>query len=183
MIRRQLATAAISLVVMAAAGCTSSSAGSGTSQSTAKPVITIGLETSVSNLNPALTIGAAQIYDLAYASITHLNPDGTVSPGLATSWHYIGAGNLDFEFTLRKDAKFSDGTPVTSAAVKTYLQYWSQAKGPFASDIAIKSIATTGNWTVDLHLKTPNPILPYLLTEVFGIGFVSSPQPCSTRRA
>lgn len=58
------------------------------------------------------------MFSLAYAGITHLNPDGTVAPALATSWSYVGTGNETFEFTLRHDARFSDGTPVTASAVK-----------------------------------------------------------------
>ena len=173
----RLVGAVVALALMAGtSGCTAASSASGAQQSTGKPVLTIGMQETGANLNPAVNVGGAPMYSLSYAAITHLNPDGTVAPGLATSWHYIGTGNLNFQFTLREGARFSDGTPVTADAVKTYLNYFAQAKGPFASDIVLKSITTVGKWTVILHLGTPNPDLPFLLSEVVNVGYVSSPR-------
>ena len=36
---------------------------------------------------------------------------GALKPAVATSWHYIGTGNRNFEITLRHNVRFSDGTP------------------------------------------------------------------------
>ncbi len=108
--------------------------------------------------------------------ITHLRPDSSVGPGLAESWRYLGPGNKNFEFTLRHDARFSDGTLVTAKAVKAWLDYFSQAKGPNLSALGpIRSVETEGKWTVRLHLATPNPIIPYVLSEHNNWGFVSGP--------
>ncbi|WP_160148945.1 ABC transporter substrate-binding protein [Amycolatopsis alkalitolerans] len=109
-------------------------------------------------------------------SIIHMNPDGSLGPGLATSWRYVGSDNTDFEFTLRDDARFSDGTSVNADAVKRWLEYFPSAHGPAASYMALKSIKTVGEWTVQLDLSSPNPDVPVLLSEAFHWGAVSSPK-------
>src|SRR5580692_8597629 len=48
---------------------------------------------------------------LVYASITTLDPAGSVEAGLATSWKYAPGGK-SVTFTLRPGLKFSDGTPL-----------------------------------------------------------------------
>jgi len=179
---RRARRAAVSAAVLAVASVTvtacGSSGGSGTTgggTGGTKPVLNVGLKDG-SGINPATTpSGASQLESLAYAAITHLRPDGSIAPGLAASWHYVGTGNREFTFTLRSDARFSDGMPVTASAVKTWLDYFVKAKGPAATNIPIASITTSGTRTVTLHLSAPNPIVPYLLSEVLNIGYVASP--------
>src|SRR5262249_50782497 len=114
---------------------------------------------------------------LAYESLTHLGPDGKISPGLATSWHYVGTGNKTFQLTLRQDARFSDGTPVTASGVKAWLDYtFFKAKGPSISGIPLESVTTDGKWTVVLHLSAPNSGMPYLMSEGQMVGFIGSPK-------
>ena len=115
--------------------------------------------------------------DLAYDSLTHLTPKGDIAPGLATSWHYVGTTNTEFTFTLRQGARFSDGTPVTASAVKAWLDYaYFTAKGGITGSLPLKSIDTTGKWTVNLHLSAPNSQVPYLLSEAAMFGFIGSPK-------
>src|SRR5246127_4165948 len=126
--------AAVLLAALAAgtlAGCSSpgSSGGSGTAAASGaagtKPVLTMGITNYTSTLNPAIAGGGdeAMPIDLAYESLTHQEPNGDIGPGLATSWHYIGNTNTEFSLTLRPNARFSDGTPVTASAVKAWLDY------------------------------------------------------------
>jgi peptide/nickel transport system substrate-binding protein len=147
-------------------------------QSGGKPVLTVGLSQIADTLNPALMPeGVSELTCLPYAALTHLNPNGTVSPGLATSWHYVGGGNETFELTLRQNARFSDGTPVNAAAVKTWLNYYLHANGPFATGIKVNSITTSGEWTVILHLGAPKPGLGVYFSDIStGIGLVGSPK-------
>jgi peptide/nickel transport system substrate-binding protein len=171
--------AAVSLALAAGslAGCGSS--GTASQSGAAKPVLTMGLTNYTATLNPAIAGGGDQSMpiDLAYQSLTHLEPDGSIGPGLATSWHYIGTTNTDFTFTLRQDARFSDGTPVTASAVKAWLDYsYFKAKGFVTSSLSLKSVDTVGKWTVDLHLAAPNSLMPYLLSEAEMFGFIGSPK-------
>jgi peptide/nickel transport system substrate-binding protein len=179
--KRRLAGAAavLALLVAAASGCTSVSSTSDAQKSAGKPVLTIGFGSSANTLNPA-TEGAGgappeQISSLSYAPIIHLAPNGTLQPGLATSWHYVGSGNKVFEFTLRHDARFSDGTPVTAGGVAKWLTYFVHAGGDSSLNLGLKTATTQGPWTVVLHLGAPNPIVPLLLSEFLNVGFVASP--------
>jgi peptide/nickel transport system substrate-binding protein len=147
-------------------------------QSSTKPVLSVGLSQIADTLNPALMPeGVSELTCLAYAALTHLNPNGTVSPGLATSWRYVGSGNKTFELTLRHNARFSDGTLVDGEAVKAWLDYYLHADGPFATDIKVSSITTSGEWTVILHLGAPKPGLGVYFSDIStGIGLVASPK-------
>ena len=164
------------------AGC-SSSGSSGTSAASGgnatKPVLTMGITNYTSTLNPAIAGGGdeAMPIDLAYESLTHQEPNGDIGPGLATSWHYIGNTNTEFSLTLRPNARFSDGTPVTASAVKAWLDYaYFKVKGYITSSVALKDISTNGNYTVVLHLAQPNSLVPYLLSEADMWGYIGSPK-------
>jgi len=160
------------------AGAAAAASASGTSGTSGKPVLTMGLTNYTSTLNPAIAGGGDQSMpiDLAYAPITHLEPNGDIGPGLATSWRYIGKTNTEFSFTLRQNARFSDGTPVTASAVKAWLDYsYFKVKGDITGALALKSVDTAGQWTVVLHLSAPNSDVPYLLSEAEMFGFIGSP--------
>ena len=139
----------------------------------------MGITNYTSTLNPAIAGGGdeAMPIDLAYESLTHQEPNGDIGPGLATSWHYIGNTNTEFSLTLRPDARFSDGTPVTASAVKAWLDYaYFKVKGSITGSVALKDITTSGNYTVVLHLSKPNSLMPYLLSEAEMWGYVGSPK-------
>jgi peptide/nickel transport system substrate-binding protein len=73
----------------------------------------------ISTLNPALvTDGSSfQVINAIYEGLFHLNVDtGQPEPGL-TSW-VASEDGMQYTFTIREDANWSDGTPVTSADVK-----------------------------------------------------------------
>jgi peptide/nickel transport system substrate-binding protein len=145
----------------------------------AKPTLTIGLNGDPGSLDPAKSGNGENllIMMLSHAAIVRLNPDGTYSPDLATKFHYVGQGNKLYEFTLRHNARFSDGTQVTAQAVKSWLEYFNNANGPLKSDIGVlKSIETVGKWTVRIHLRSPNPIMPMVLSSILNWGSISSPK-------
>jgi peptide/nickel transport system substrate-binding protein len=172
------AAAVLALAAGALAGCGSSGTSVASQSGAAKPVLTMGLTNYTTTLNPAIAGGGDQMMpiDLAYESLTHLEPNGDIGPGLATSWQYIGKTNTEFSFTLRHNARFSDGTPVTASAVKAWLDYaYFKVKGGITASLALKSVDTVGQWTVVLHLAAPNSEMPYLLTEQNMWGFIGSP--------
>jgi peptide/nickel transport system substrate-binding protein len=106
-----------------------------------------------------------------------VNPStGAVGPGLATAYSYVGANNMAFQLTLRHDARFSDGTPVTASAVKAWLEYFVKAGGPQVGQIPIKSIATPDQWTVKMTFTEPTPGVPFLLSGIDNYGFVTGPK-------
>lgn len=170
----------LALVVAGAlmvSGCSSSgpNGDSGGSQT-----LTIGIVPSnvPASLDPAKTSGAANqyVYSLAYAPIIHIADDGSYEPALATSWKYVGAGNREFQFTLRDDAKFSDGSAVDAGAVAKWLTYFQSAGGPFAAQMGqVKSITAVNARTVDIKLAEPNSGLEWMLSQTNGLGYVVSP--------
>lgn len=146
-----------------------------------KPTLTIGLNADFASLNPAKDAGAFSAIPMALtnAPLVHLKRDGSFSaggPALTTSYRYVGSGNDTFELTLRRNARFSDGSPVDAAAVKKWLTYFPTENGPVSSQMQIESIETKGRWKVVLHLASPNPNVPWLLSETPKWGAVSSPK-------
>jgi peptide/nickel transport system substrate-binding protein len=128
--------------------------------------------------NPAVNSSSAgQTLSIAYASILHQNPDGSIAPGLAISWHYV-KGQKVFEFTLRRNARFSDGTPVTAAAVVAWLSYYAHSKNDQSSFLGPNpKFTAVGKWTVRVTLTVPDPDLPLTFAEpVDNWGFVASPK-------
>jgi len=76
---------------------------------------------------------------LVYASITTLDPTGTVEAGLASSWHYAPNGK-SVTFQLRPGLKFSDGTTLDANAVKeNIVRGQTQANSTESSELSVIS--------------------------------------------
>jgi peptide/nickel transport system substrate-binding protein len=125
---------------------------------------------------------AATIFDLAYAPILHMSPEGEIEPALATTWGYVKEPgkkpNSVFEFDLRKDAKFSNGEPVTAKGVAEWLVYFSNGTGGFEKVLGEDPKATAVDAdTVRVELSESNGSLPELLSDGgLNIGYVLSPE-------
>ena len=114
-------------------GTANSSGGSGSSSGSDDGTLTIAVQELI-GLNPATT-GYNQVTDwLAYEPLIRENSNGSYSPGLASSWKYVGTGNTHFEMTIRSGAEFADGTPVTAQAVVNSLKYSLSTPGPVSED-------------------------------------------------
>jgi peptide/nickel transport system substrate-binding protein len=77
-------------------------------------------------------------------------------PGLATEWEYSDDG-LEFRFTVRDNATYSDGVPVTAETIKADLDYKINAE---TSSSTLKSrhiseVEVTGEYEVVIHLSEP----------------------------
>lgn len=161
-------------------GATESSAPD-TSPAAATAKLTVGLAAGPNNLDPAKDSNSpfATLVrgSLINETLLHANQDGTVGPGLATEWGYVGEGNRVFELTLRDDAKFSDGSPVDAEAVKAWLDYMVKTAGPSVKSLgSIEKVTTEGTNKVQIHLTNPNPMMPNFMTEVWGWGQVVGPK-------
>src|SRR5438477_7012711 len=171
--RRLLTTA----VIVAAAICLTTT--SAIAHTHAKPTLTIGLSIGPPSLDPAKDVIGQSIvmHGLAFATVTRLNPNGTVSGDLATSFGYVGKDpNKDFQFTLRHDARFADGTPVDANAVANSLEYWLNAKGPFSTFVGkVGSVTATSKWTVLIKFLIANPNAARLLSQDFTWGVIQGP--------
>jgi peptide/nickel transport system substrate-binding protein len=100
-----------------------------------------------------------------YDGLLRVSKDGaSVEPALATSWDTTPDG-LTWTFHLRPDAKFSDGTPLTSNDVKVSLDLARGGTRTVWKDNykAIKEIQTPDTNTVDIILTSPHaPLLSEL---------------------
>lgn len=186
---RRLSTGSVmlvaALVVACAVAAAAAAAGSKPSRegqarrAAAGSVLTIASSDAATTLNPAQNgnSAASAIYDeLAYEPLMNLTNNGTITPGLATSWGYVGDGNTKFEMTLRTNARFSDGTPVTADAVAASINYWRGAKGPLAAyTSAISSVTAIGPSTVQVQCSTADPDLPLVFSRLLMAGDVISP--------
>jgi peptide/nickel transport system substrate-binding protein len=144
-----------------------------------KPVLK--LMASYSNNDPATGGDLNDVYgvSLAYAALIHVSPSGSLVPELAANWHYVGASHKVFEFTLRRGARFSDGSPVTARSVATWLSYFSKKSDIGSQYGKVSSIKAVGSLTVRISDSAPNPVFPYMLSDQADSGFVASGK-CAT---
>jgi len=110
------------------------------------------------------------VLSLVYSSITALDAKGNAIPGLASSWKYSSDGKT-IAFTLRPNLKFSDGTPLDAAAVKTnILRGRDYSKSLIASQLAVVSSVDVIDPThFTLHLSQPDYQIPNLLAGKTGM--------------
>lgn len=116
-------------------------------------------------------------HDLAYAPLIYQAPNGQFKPGLATSWKY-GPRNKSFSMTLRKGARFSDGSPVNAAAVKTWIQHAMKLPGGRAPTYlaSLKSIDVAGPQKLTLRFGSPTPLLELTFSQRLEMGEIGSPK-------
>ncbi|HQU07573.1 MAG: hypothetical protein B7X04_01330 [Parcubacteria group bacterium 21-54-25] len=121
-------------------------------------------------VNPLLAISDADrdITALTYAGLMGLSNNGTLVPVLAKSYTVSPDGKT-YTFTIRQNARFSDGTPVTAEDVVFTVEK--------AQDPALKS-PQFANWSgvtvtaVDSHTVRfilPTPYAPFLENATLGI--------------
>ncbi len=108
---------------------------------------------------PTSTVVSA-IYD----TLTWLEADGSVIPWLATGWRNVD--DLTWEFTLRDDVTFSNGTPFTADDVEFMVKYIA-GDGPPTEDLrreleALADARATGPYTVEITTKRSMPLFPRL---------------------
>lgn len=93
-------------------------------------------------------------------TLTNADPDGRLTPGLATGWS-ASADGLTWIFTLRDGVLFHDGTPVTAAGVANALAIARAKPGPLAKT-PVTGIAP-GAGSVTFTLSEPFAALPAYL--------------------
>jgi peptide/nickel transport system substrate-binding protein/oligopeptide transport system substrate-binding protein len=99
-----------------------------------------------------------------FEGLTRFNAHGQIEPGLATQWQSTPDG-LIWRFTVRSDAYFSDGTPISASTFQQVSnRLLATSTGAPARSIfePIKSFRAVGS-TVIIALHHPFPALPELL--------------------
>ena len=183
--------AALILAPLFLFGCTKG----GGSSILAAPVIQVGtelaadqvinrhLEDDPRTLDPSLAedvVGQFVIEDL-FEGLTTIAEDGSIVPGVATSWETSADGKT-WTFHLRKEARWSDGDPVTA---DDFVYSWRRAVDPATASVYADALApivnakaitagkmapdklgveSMGPQTLIVHLETPTGYLLSLLT-------------------
>lgn len=159
------ALAACLAASLAVAGCTDSgTADTGTS------TLNIATMTFPQSLDPAQAVGSALPYFQAtYDTLVKREPDGELRPMLATEWQY-NADRTELGLTLRKDAKFADGTVFDAAAVKANMERFKTGGGADAKWLKdLESVAVDDPTHVTLKLRQPNPAMLFYLSDAAGL--------------
>ncbi|PQA86966.1 ABC transporter substrate-binding protein [Marinicaulis flavus] len=134
----------------------------------ASGALNVGVQLEPPGLDP--TSGAAAAIDeIVYANLfeglTRINEDGSVSPLLAESWTVSEDGRI-YEFKLREDVRFHDGTAFDADDVVFTLN---RAKAPGSSNAqrpifeTIERVEATGPYAVRVILKEPLGAFPTYL--------------------
>ena len=134
------------------------------------PLLRVGLDLDVSNLDETKTIGAGNVTNMALETLEKFGPQGQLEPDLATSFSQTSP--VTYVYHLRHDAKFWDGHPVTATDVAYSLNYdrapGSQVAFAFTG---VKSIVATDPYTVTVTLTEPEASWQYVPAELNSYVF------------
>ncbi|MEX3316954.1 ABC transporter substrate-binding protein [Sulfitobacter sp. PS-8MA] len=140
----------------------------------AQDTIRIASPYKVTVLDPIVSAGGGNIeaYGLLFSRLMRTDKDGNLQPGLAER-HEISDDGLTYTFHLR-DAKFSDGTPITAEDAAFSLNRAAKDENSAypAGFAPIKEITVLDERTLQWTLQHPSaPILANL--DIFNAGIVS----------
>ena len=98
--------------------------------------IALGVQAPPNSLDPAQLHDGTQryVWSTLYDTLIYSNNDGKLEPAAAESWQYSDDAKT-LTLKLRDDLKFSDGDPVTSAAVKATLERTKNTPGTPAEQL------------------------------------------------
>ncbi|MBE4717738.1 ABC transporter substrate-binding protein [Pseudarthrobacter sp. AB1] len=153
-------------------------AGAGATAKTA--TLTLGAVQELRSWDPAQAhVGHyLQPYQAAYDSLILREPDGKLSPMLATAWKYNEA-NTKLTVDLRTDVTFSDGAKFDAEAAKANMDHFKKANGPQMAQLtAVSDVTVVDADTIELNLTAPDPSLEFYLSQAAGL--MGSPKALGT---
>jgi peptide/nickel transport system substrate-binding protein len=159
-----MAAAAVGLVLAAAGPTTPAHAGAGGG------TLRIGMGSEAESLDPPNFLISADFtrMDLIFDRLVRVENDGTIVPSLATEWTQVD--DVTWEFSLRDDVTFHDGTPFNAEAVRFVLDRSRTQEQGEAFLGVIAEVEVVDEFTVRLQLQRPfAAILNNLATPVSGI--------------
>ncbi|MCK4471025.1 MAG: hypothetical protein KAW49_04490, partial [Anaerolineae bacterium] len=131
--------------------------------------IGIGIDADTLNPQEQTTSLMMNMCDLIYDNLFYQTADAKLEPRLATGYE-VSKDGLTYTIHLRKDVKFSDGTPFNAKAMKLTFDRALDPKMrvPMRFLIAmIKEVTIVDDYTIQLHLKYPfAPLAPTLSQSV-----------------
>lgn len=164
-VRKLIAAGLVALLVMGAAHAQ-------------EKVLTVGNTLAPVSLDPARSSpGTPGIFlQPAYDPLVRTAADGALMPALAIAWEVASDGK-SVTFTLRDDAKFSDGEPVTAEAAKRSIEYWVGRNGPLATNLkTLQSIEVLDRYRFRVNVSVSNPSLASQFNAYYLSGNLISPK-------
>ncbi|HWK78873.1 ABC transporter substrate-binding protein [Microbacterium sp.] len=165
---------AITATALVLSGCAGNAGnagdGDGGSGSTGG-TLTLGSVSNITSFDPAQAHLGHQmpIYQAAYDTLILREPDGTLSPMLATDWTY-NDDNTVLTMDLRTDVTFTDGAKFDAEAAKANLDHFLEANGPDANQAkSIESVDVVDEDTIDVNLTAADPAMTYYLSQAPGL--------------
>ena len=129
----------------------------------AKTNLVVASTQGVPQLNPIIRTFAFEesLFPLLWSGLSQWRSNGTVGTDLASSWK-ANAKATQWTFTLRKNVKFSDGSPLDAKAVKAVFDYALEEKTITQERNKIKMISkvSASGGKVIFDLSTPNALFP-----------------------
>lgn len=177
------------LTALALTACSGSGDPSSSGTSGGQPVtttLTLGAQGDITSFDPALANEGMPMpfYQAVYDTLLLREPNGDLSPMLATEWSY-NDDNTVLTLELRDDIAFDDGTPFNADAVKANLEHFKAGNGPQASTVAsVSEVTAVDDDTVEITLSQPDPAFETSLSNAAGLmanpASLSSPDLAST---
>ena len=130
--------------------------------------LTIGIATETTSIDPHFFTASfnMQVAEHIFESLVWKDERQQLKPGLAVSWRTID--DKTWEFKLRENVKFQDGTPLTADDVVFTFERALAMKGtsPVGRYVRNKTIAKVDDHTVHVSTKAPYPLVPAELATV-----------------
>lgn len=164
--RRRLGIVAAALTAV----LTLTACGGGGSSDEASGTLTIGAATHVQTFDPQMAAVAQEYYlNPVFDTLVHALPESGYEGGLAEKWQIVDPRT--FEFTLRPDVTFSDGTAVdVDAVVANFERGMGMDASPSAAFYAnIDSVEAVDDSTVRINLVTPTTDMLSQLSRLPGM--------------
>ena len=111
------------------------------------------LDPATPTANPGAAATKERLMALVYDTLTRLDDTGRAVPAIALSWQ-SDSSNKRWEFRVRSNVKFQDGTPMTQEAIAQSL---AAADGSWH--------ASAAGYGIVIETDSPAPDLPLLLTD------------------
>lgn len=143
----------------------------------AEPVVArVALSGGLDRLDPTMSANGTDLVVMSqiYETLLQIDPKtGKLMPKLAES--FTAKSPTVWEFKLRKDVKFQDGTPLTAEDVKYTIERIldkSLASAHYSQLTSISKVTAVDDHTVDIETKEPNPVLVRRMQPIGGSGRV-----------
>lgn len=189
-IKRILGMFIIFAMILSVAACGSSGEANKTSEKTVSDSLTIAVTADPTSLDPHVgkEIVAVILTNNIFATLLKLTSEGEVAPYVAESWKEIDSKT--YEFKIREDIKFHDGSKLTAEDVKFSLDR--AIESSYVSFIVnyIDSVDLIDEYNIRINLNSPYSgalinltvpfaaIVPKAVVESNPNGFLEHPIGC-----